>query len=371
MGNEIIEVPMEVELLDTTVEKVQEAGYVAIPFSEISSYGIVGNELFQLVETIKGPGGEGIYRVTFPKGASGTLSKFKNENAFFGAIKGDGGFTGQARLTQLTFNPEQVFMAIALMDISIKLREILETQKTMLEFLYAKEESNIYGNYSMLNEAISNYRYNWDQEKYIDQNLGLVRNIKNDMYKFIQLTKKQISDILATPDGIHLMEGAGKKVKQLGRLIRSYHDAQYLLSYATFFETLLLKNFRDDNLENIRSTLLSHQKEYQALYEKSIAWAEKYITSSLNYKVAPVLYAADKLYEVGLKRIPIGLDRPYKEQSESYRPADEQVAPLKRYRDTGTSVFVEEVKKIDVINNKQIEMYIDEENVYLLEDITE
>ena len=193
MDMEIIEVPMEVELLDTTIQKLQESGYFAIPFSEISSYGILGSELFRLIDTIRVPGREGVYRVTFPKGANGVLSKFKSENAFFGTIKADGKFAGQARLTQLAINPEQVFMALALMDISYRLREIRDTQKAMIEFLYAKEESTIYGNYSMLNDAITNYPYNWDQESFISQNLGLVRNIKNDMYKSIELTKKQIN----------------------------------------------------------------------------------------------------------------------------------------------------------------------------------
>lgn len=126
------------------------------------------------------------------------------------------------------------------MDISSKLNEILETQKIMLEFLYAQEESKIYGNYCMLNEAIKNYKYNWDQDHYINQNMGLVRNIKNEMYKSIDLSRRQIKSILATPDELHFLKTAGKKVKELVRLIRNYHNAEYLLSYTTFFETLLI-----------------------------------------------------------------------------------------------------------------------------------
>ena len=370
MGNEIIEVPLEVELLETTVEKIQASGYVAVPISEISSYGMVGNELFKMIETIKGPGGEGIYRVSFPKGARGTLSKFKNENAFFGAIKADGGFTGQARLTQLTFNPEQVFMAIALMDISIKLREILETQKTMLEFLYAQEEAKIYGNYNMLNEAISNYKFNWDQEKYISQNLGLVRNIKNDMYKSIELAKKQIEDIISIPNDLHLVKEAGKRTQQLARSIRNYHDAQYLLSYATFFETLLHKNFRTENLDNIKKNLIKQAHTYQETYQRSIEWADDYITSSINYKAAPLLYAADKMFDIGFKKVPIGFLKVYGSEAELYKPVEEQMEPFSRYKETGISVFADEVERINTINNKEIEIYVDEENVYILEETT-
>lgn len=371
MGNEIVKVPMEVELLDTTIEEIKASGYVAVPFTEISSYGLVGNELIKMVETIRSPGGEGIYRVTFPKGASGTLSKFNDENAFFGAIRAEKGFGAQARLTQISLNPEQVFMAIALMDISAKLQEILETQKIMLEFLYAQEESKIHGNFSMLNEAIKNYRYNWDQEKYIDQNIGLVRNIKTDMYKSIDLSKRQILEILATPNDLHFIKSAGKKVQRLIRLIGNYHDAQYLLSYATFFEMLLLKNFREDNLANIRNTLIVHAHEYQSLYAESASWAEHYITSSVNYKVAPVLFSIDKSFEIAFKNIPIGIDKAYRAESELYRSVGEQVEPLGRYKETGTSIFAEEVKKINTINNSKLDMYIDGDTVYFLENISE
>ena len=371
MDNEIIEVPVEVNYVDTTIETIHDLGYVTIPISEISSYGIVGNELFKMIETIRSPGGEGIYHVRFPRGASGTLSKFKNENAFFGSIKGGGGFEGQARLTQLSLNPERVFMAIALMDISIKLHKILETQKTILEFLYAKEEAKINGNYGMLNEAIKGYRYNWDQEKYINQNLGLVRSIKKDMSASIELSKKQIRTILATPDKVHFVESAGKIVQMLSQHIRSYYDALYTFSYATFFETLLIHNFRKENLDNVSNNLMGRASEYEKLYKESSSWARKYITSSINYKVAPVLYMSDKIYETALKKIPFGFERPYKEQSEYYRPVEEQIAQIQQYENTGTSVFANEIKKINAINNKEVDMYIDEENVYLLENTIE
>lgn len=360
-----IEVPMEVELLDITIEKIESSGYIGVPFSEISSYGLVGNELLEMINTIRIPGGEGIYRVTFPKGAAGALSKFKDDNAFFGAIRAGSRIEGQARLTQLAFNPEQVFMAIALMDISSKLNEILETQKIMLEFLYAQEESKIYGNYCMLNEAIKNYKYNWDQDHYINQNMGLVRNIKNEMYKSIDLSRRQIESILATPDELHFLKTAGKKVKELVRLIRNYHNAEYLLSYTTFFETLLIKNFRKENLDNIRSTLLSHAQEYQSLHQESSNWAEHYITSSINYKAAPILFIADKMCEKPLERLHIGVNRAYGNESELYRPVDEQVVPLFQYKETDTLVFAEGVKRINTLNNCEVNMYIDGEKVYI------
>ena len=371
MGNELVEVPMEVELLDTTIDKLELSEYTPVPISEISTYGIVGNELFQMIEAINKPGGEGIYRVSFPNGVRGTLTKFKNENAFFGAISVDHGITAQARLTQVPFNPEHLFMAIALMDINVKLGEILKNQKKMLEFLYAKEESNIYGNYNMLNEAIGKYRYNWDQDKYIDQNIVVVSRIKNDMYKTINLYRRGIATIISARKTLHRIEGATEKVQELSRLVRNYHDAHYLLEYATFFEVLLMKNFNGDNLENIKSKISADSNEYRSLYNKSCEWAEKYITSSFNYKLGPMFYASDKKVENILKKIPLGLDKKYGDNAELYRPVEEQMKVFKRYKETGTSVFEEEISLINAFHNKELEMFVDKDNIYLLKDTEE
>lgn len=367
MDNQIIEVPVEVELLDTTSERINLSAYTSAPISEISTYGIVGNELLQMFETIKSPGGEGIYRVTFPKGVRGALSHFKNENAFYGAVNNGHGYAAQARLTQIPLNPEHLFMAIALMDINSKLGEILKTQKKMLEFMYIKEESEIQGNYGILNEAIRNYQYNWDQDSFISSNRGLVRDIKRDMYSKIELYEKQISSILETPKGLHLIGDAGKKVQELTRHVYNYHNALYLITYATFFEALLMRNFNSDNLENIKNTIASHVTKYQSLYNKSYEWAKKYITSSVNYVAAPMLYRADKAFEYAFKKIPVGLDRFYGAESELYRPVQKQLKPLGHYQETGTDVFIEGIDKIDAFHNKALEMYLDKENVYFLE----
>ena len=160
-------------------------------------------------------------------------------------------------------------MAIALMDINVKLGEILKNQKKMLDFLYAKEESKIYGNYNMLNEAIGKYRYNWDQDKYINQNIVVMSRIKNDMYQAINLYRNGIATIISARKAIHRIEGATEKVRELSRLVRNYHDAHYLLAYVTFFEVLLLKNFNKDNLDNIKSKISADSNEYRSLYNKS------------------------------------------------------------------------------------------------------
>ena len=367
MKNDMIKVPMEVELLDTTKEELVASGYSAVPFAEISSYGLVGSELLKMAETIKTPGGEGIYRVTFPKGACGTLGQFKDEKAFFGTISTGKGFGNQARLTPVSFSPEQVFMAIALMDISNKLQEILKSQKRIEELLFAKEEAIITGNFSALSEAIESYKYNWDQQIFVDQNLGLIGEIKLKMYESIDLYKHQIENILTIPNDLHRMNTAGEKVQELYRLVGNYCHAVYVLSYATFFETLLHRNFREKNLNNIKKTINNYAQEYRRVYKRSIKWAEDYLTSPLSYKIRPVLFALDDAYVQVIKlfRHDGGA---FEVEREYYRPVEQQLEPFQQFKNIGTSVFLEKIENINTINNHRVDMYIDEENVYYLED---
>ena len=36
--------------------------------------------------------------------------------------------------------------------------------------------------------------------------------------------------------------------------------------------------------------------------EKSVNWAEHYITSSINYKVAPIIFATDRMFVIGERK---------------------------------------------------------------------
>ena len=93
---------------------------VAVPVADLPALGVAGESLQQFIQSVRIPGGEGIYRVTFPKGFDGTLSRFKKEDAFLGSGISDGKMA-QARLTQIHFDPTQMFMAFALMNIQNRL----------------------------------------------------------------------------------------------------------------------------------------------------------------------------------------------------------------------------------------------------------
>lgn len=151
--NEII--PAEnavIETIDPTQELIS-TNFKTVSISDVPSLGAIGSAIHNFVGSQSKVGGEGIYKVTFPGGFDGTLSKFKNENAFLGSgISNEK--MAQARLTQVHFDPTQMFIAFALMGIQYQLGEIQATQQEILNFLANQEESKLKGYLTTLNDAI-------------------------------------------------------------------------------------------------------------------------------------------------------------------------------------------------------------------------
>lgn len=366
MDNELIEMPIEVQLIDNSDAEYPLAGYTPVPVAEVSSCGLAGNEIYQLVSSIKAAsGGEGLYRVTFPEGFNGTMTMFADENAYMGSLREGGKFAGQARMTPVRFDPAQLFIGLVLMDINSKLGDILENQMKMQEYAYEKEESIVRGNFNMLNEAISNYKYNYDRDKFISQNISLVSNIKADTYKSMDLSKRQINNILATPNNPHMLRTAGKTIKDLTRFVGQYHDEVMLLSYASLFEVLLHKNFSKDNLENISCTLNTQANDYSFLHQRCYEWGRNYIESSINYKAGPLLSGADKLCEIGLKKLPYEFEKKYSSDGELYQSSEEQLGLLRSISEAGTSVYITEIKHLNCMHNDRMSVIVDKESVYL------
>ena len=67
---------------------------------------------------------------------------------------------------------------------------------------------------------------------------------------------------------------------------------------------------------------------------------------------------SDKKVEKILKKIPLGLDRKYGDNAELYRSVEEQMKVFKRYQETGTTVFEEEIDLINVFHNMGFQLQL-------------
>ena len=366
-STEIVKTTAEVALTDLSVTEIKSAGYTEYSLNNLSSLGVAGNALKGFIDSGMSGGGEGIYKVTFPQGVSGSLSKFKNEDAYLGSINNHG-IKGQARLKKVQYNPTELFMALALLDIEHKLGEIMETQQEILQFIHAVEEARIRGNIKAINDAIENYPYNWNEDKFIRQNIALVGNIKNDAEKSKALYCNQIERIINVPDVPHTVTKAGKEAQRLIENCNNYHAAVYLWQYALYFETILIGNYSSNNLRHIKDVLDKDNLEFGQFIDKCAAWLSKYIGSSIGHQAAPLLRKTDAVVGKVFEKLPFEFEKFYQQDAEMYQPAEVQADKVSNLKPDETQEFSKAIASIDCLHNSDgLEIYLDGESIYLPE----
>lgn len=359
--NEIVQAENAVVDVISPTQELIPANYKAVSISDISSIsslGTIGSTIHNFLGSRTKVGGEGIYKVTFPEGFDGTLFKFKNENAFLGSGISNGKMA-QARLISVHFDPTQMFIAFALMDIQHQLGEIQATQQEILNFLENQEESKLKGYLTTLNDAIEEYRINWNNKDFVEQKKNEISQVKTGVNSSVSFYKKKIDNILSTSDQVHCMGKANTTIQKLIRAIRDYRLAFYIKNYTLYFEIILLGNFSKENLKLVVDRIQKNTDDYVQLIENCKEWVSHYLPSSIDYKVAPVYRGADSFYE----KTPFG--EPFRRDKQKYVSKETQLKRIERYKDSGITNFSESLAKIEELHDQKVAFYIEGDKVYL------
>lgn len=373
--NEVEKASADVELVDLTEDEIPK-DYYKVSVDDLSSLGLAGDSLQKFIQTGVKPGGEGIYKVTFPEGFEGTsLSHFKDEDAYLGSGIKDGKMT-QARLRQVTFDPTETFMAFALMSIQHKLNEISEVQHEILDFLYAEKESELSGDLKLLDQVLEDYKFNWNDDESVKHDLMQVANVKKDALQNVDLYRSQINEIKDAPVLPHAMIAANKQITKMQRFMQNYHSAVYIYAYSIYIEDLLLKKFDDANISNVRNRLENEAKDYSVFIQECFDWINRYLTSSIDYAIGPAYRGFDKVYESILKRIPshFDFDKVFAGDHDKFLSADERLKKSEHDKNSDINVFANALDEIEYLKQNQLQMYIKGNNMYipyeLIENVT-
>lgn len=353
------------ELANIEQVEMVPATHNPVPIADLPSLGVAGESLQQLIQSIKAPGGEGIYRVTFPKGFDGTLSRFKNEDAFLGSGISDGKMA-QARLNQIHFDPTQMFMAFALMNIQHRLGNIEDMQREMLGLWHLEKEASLQADLESLNDMVTNYKNNWQNSSFITQSLSSLGDILMDAKRIRTIYKQKIEGILRDNDGVHRVTTANKKVNELRQYIHYYHLAFYVHSFATYLNAVLMRNYDENNLNSISRGLEADARQYNSFIENCLAWIDKYMKGSFGRLAAPALNSIDAAFAKATKKLHLGISKLYSADAERYVSAREQKKRIEQDLDSGTSVFANSVRHINQLQNGQVVMYLEGEQLYIM-----
>lgn len=296
---------LELELYPVEINYgISAIDHTRISFSQLTSYGTAFEPLKQAVQSVfTKPGGSGLYKVTVPKG--GHLASFRDGSGFTGgALKFNNRVgAGQARLNPIVCDPTMICMAAALANIDRKLDKIIEMQRDLMDYLVQKDRTEQIGDLNFLSETYNNYKYNWNNDKYINSYLNKVQDIKQASEQKIEFFKIRIASRINKKSLLHLDHNVEKQMEDVRFVFKDYQLAIYLYSFASFLEVMFLVNFDSRYLKNIVEKIELYSKKYASLYEECCEEIVKYSQSSVQSVARKLSAAAGKGIGSGLEGI--------------------------------------------------------------------
>ena len=347
---------------------------IKISLSNLTALGVAFQPLTTAIQTaVNGSGGSGIY---FVKTMGKQMFKANGSSEFIGSLKSATGAVGggQARMTALACDPTMLFMAAALMNIEKKLDLIQQTQEEILEFLEERERATLQGNLNTLGDVMSNFKYNWDNEKYKTNKHILVQQIKKESETSIILYRDQIAKKLKKRSLIHSDQEVKAVLNKLQAQFKDYQLALYLYSYSTFLEVLLLGNFGKGYLNSVEHRIAEYSFQYRELYTDCYNLMESYSKSSIQVGMLNGLATASKFMGNAIAKVPVisksQLDENLIEASGKLGLHGEKRATgaLERFISTRSNVtqpFIENIRVVNALYNKPVAYLIDGENIYV------
>jgi len=257
-------------------EQANIAEYTKIPLLRLPALGVAFEPLaaaFQYAVS-GGKAVSGLYQVVVPSG--GHLATLKSGVGNIGSVlNANNQIAGQATLNPLVCNPTMLFMAVALANIDKKLDAIQEIQQELLDFLAQKERSELKGDLNYLADILNNYKYNWNNDKYKNNNHIKVLDIKQGAERKIDFYREQIKSKISKKTFFHSDQDVKKQLEKIRVEFKDYQLALYLYSFSSFLEVMLLENFESAYLDCITKKMEDYSFQYRELYSQCYDQIEK------------------------------------------------------------------------------------------------
>jgi len=363
--------------------------YSRIPITEIAALGTAFStfpESFRTIaQTINTGTGQQLYKAVFPAGVSGQLARFKDGSGLIGAIVNDKGVVGQARwipvdsnpmeiATVLPYNPAMMFMAMAIAHIDHKLDKIIDKQEEIINIILDDKEAQLRTDLRNLADIQNQYKFNWDNEKFVQAKLGLVQDIKRNSSKEIESYRIQINRATENKKLIHWDSDTKNKLKKVQRKLRYYQLAVYSYAFASFLEVMLLGNFNASYLNTIEEDIKERADQYDSFYQKCYDKVKTYANQSLESVVVKSMANMDRFTGNVFAKTPLINKTPIDETlinagdwlaGLGSEKIEKRISSLSSCKDSGIYVFADNINKINELYNKPLEIVFDEEYIYI------
>ena len=382
---DIIEVTNGI-LMDVRSDLPEKVSF-SMPIAQLATLGAGVSSLIPALHTVTQTttvNAQGLYRLA-NTGVGDTLKVARNGN-FWGAFKCADGTSKFAQLQSagpltatrtatVPIDPATMLMAIALFSIEQKLDSIAEMQKQILTFLEIEKESEIEADVETLVSMIGKYKYNWDNEHYLQSNHKMVLDLQRTARKNMLSFQKQVTEVLNSKQLVVAQMKVKSTLKDLLKKFKYYRLSLYTFSLASLLEIMLSGNFKEEYITGIKEEIESLSMTYRDVYGKCSEYLERMGNSALEANLLKGIGSASNAVGRLIGSIPKIKDGQVDEflQDSGERLKNNAVGmernvvkAFAEISNPGTGVFTEKMRDMILIYNHTAEICFDDKQIYLI-----
>lgn len=368
-------------ILDTKTD-IAKKKKISIPIAQLSTLGAGVSSLIPALHTVTQTSTvntSGLYKLL---NGDGVGLKQSRSGFLWGATKESkmGKFNEvnsvtKTTTTQIPIDPTTMMMAVALASIEKQLGDIAEMQKQILSFLETEKESDVEGDVETLSKIINDYKYNWDNELFVNSNHKLVLDIRRNANKNIKSYNKRIEEVIGSKDFLISQSNVSSALEKLTKDFKYYRLSLFSYSLSSLLEIMLSGNFKEEYISGIRDKIKQLSDNYRDLHTECSIYLEKISKSSIETNVLKGLGAVTKSIGGFIGSIPFVKDGPVDEfliesgdslSKTAGNIEEEKVKEFGKINNPNTVVFMDRMDEIIKIYNHTTDICFDENNIYLL-----
>lgn len=357
--------------------QIELSSYNNIPWDSAIFAGTALSSFLPMFRDIKGSmqvAMDGLYKGD-ALGKTGALAQAKDGTGFLGTIVNNGDFVGQMRWTPvdgvpvninatMSIDPMTLAILAVVVEINMKLDEIQELQQEMFDYIKDRDRSEIKGGLHFLIDTLNDYKFNWDNSKFLDSKLNEVQSIERLAHENIIFYRDQIAKKVSKQDIIHFGANVEERIKSVNEDFKDYRLSLGMYSFAVYLEVLLNENFEDDYLRKKSTQIYDQSIKYKQLYTDAYNALKEYSTSTMEQTVLGGLSFVSKGLGEALKSTPIGgvtpidgflIDSGSNIESFGNEISDSSINQLTDSKDCDVRLFSNSIDKIRDMYNGSME----------------
>ena len=373
--NEMLAKMSEMEFYPTFLDEQPDLNNsIKIPFSKVASLGTFFTPMATAMQSITNPDGSGLGFRIVKEGQHAMRAKDGIGQIGTTASNATGKIAGQSRFIPMPFDPTTLAVAATLYCIDMKLDAIQQTQQEIISFLVEKNKAELKANLLFLYDILTNYKYNWDNDKYKSSNYTKVLDIKQSSNQNIIFCRNQITSELDKKTLLNSDDDIKKRLKKIQSLFEDYQVALYSYAFSSFLEIMLLENFESEFIDGIATKIEDYSFQYRELYTQCYNQFEKISRSSVQSHLLKGLSAVSSITGKAIEKVPLirrsQIDETLIEVGENLeslgmKRVNLTLQTLIGKQSSNIRPFADNIRTVKMLYNEPIRILFDNENIYI------